>query len=86
MERTDGISRIERDSCKHVYNQYARRGARDIATLWWGGMLRIMGKRRVLYAKSPPYRGFVQKARQIGILPKNLNEYFGYGLFVGQKL
>lgn len=51
----------------------------------WGGMLRIMGKMLVLYGKSPDYRKFVKEARQRGILPKNLDVYFGYGLFVGRK-
>jgi hypothetical protein len=51
----------------------------------WRGMVKIMGKMLVLYAKSPHYRQFVKDAPQSGILPKNLNEYFGYGLFVGKK-
>jgi ubiquinone/menaquinone biosynthesis C-methylase UbiE len=51
----------------------------------WGGMIRIMGKMLMLYAKSPDYREFVKEARRSGILPKNLDMYFGYGLFVGQK-
>lgn len=51
----------------------------------WGGILRIMGRTLLLYAKSPLYRDFVKRVRQGGIVPEHLNEYFGYGLFVGRK-
>ena len=39
----------------------------------------------LLYAKSPSYRDFVKKIRQGGVIPDHLNEYFGYGLFIGWK-
>ena len=51
----------------------------------WGGMLRVMGRTLLLYVKSPSYRDFVKRVRQGGIVPDNLKEYFGYGLFVGRK-
>jgi ubiquinone/menaquinone biosynthesis C-methylase UbiE len=50
-----------------------------------GGMLRVMGRALRLYAKSPAYRRFVKGVGQQGVVPANLAEYFGYGLFVGQK-
>jgi ubiquinone/menaquinone biosynthesis C-methylase UbiE len=49
------------------------------------GMLRVMGRMILLYARSPEYRKFVSEVRQRGIVPPNLEEYFGYGLFVGRK-
>jgi arsenite methyltransferase len=51
----------------------------------WGGMLKVMGRTLVLYAKSPAYRMFVKGVRQAGLMPDNLQEYFGCGLFVGRK-
>jgi ubiquinone/menaquinone biosynthesis C-methylase UbiE len=51
----------------------------------WGGILRIMGRTLRLYTKSSSYRDFVKTIRQGGIVPDHLNEYFGYGLFVGRK-
>lgn len=50
-----------------------------------GGMLRILSRTFSLYARNPAYRQFVKRVRQGGITPKNLEEYFGYGLFVGRK-
>jgi ubiquinone/menaquinone biosynthesis C-methylase UbiE len=50
-----------------------------------GGMLRVMGRMLRLYVKNPAYREFVKRVRQGGVAPANLVEYFGYGLFVGQK-
>jgi arsenite methyltransferase len=50
-----------------------------------GGMLGVFLRMLLLYARSPAYRRFVKGVRQTGVLPKNLEEYFGYGLFIGQK-
>jgi len=38
-----------------------------------------------LYLKSRDYRAFVQGVRRGGVIPPNLTEYFGYGLYAGQK-
>ena len=51
----------------------------------WGSMLQVVGRTLMLYIRNPFYREFVKKVRQGGIVPENLNEYFGYGLFVGHK-
>ncbi len=51
----------------------------------WGGMLRVMGRTLLLYAKSPFYRDFVKRVRQGGVVPDHLTEYFGYGLFIGRR-
>jgi ubiquinone/menaquinone biosynthesis C-methylase UbiE len=50
-----------------------------------GGSLRIMGRMLLLYARNPAYRNFAKQVRQGGVTPDNLEEYFGYGLFIGQK-
>ena len=50
-----------------------------------GGLLGVMWRMLSLYVKSPAYRKFVKEARKEGITPKNLDEYFGYGLYVGRK-
>lgn len=49
------------------------------------GMLGVMGRMLLLYARSPAYRKFVKGVRQDGVVPDRLDEYFGYGLFVGCK-
>jgi ubiquinone/menaquinone biosynthesis C-methylase UbiE len=49
------------------------------------GMLRVWGRMLRLYFKNPAYRRFVKRVRQGGLVPENLNEYFGYGLYVGRK-
>ena len=50
-----------------------------------GGMLGVLWRMLLLYVRNPAYRKFVKEMREGGILPENLKEYFGYGLFVGQK-
>lgn len=35
--------------------------------------------------RNPHYREFLKKVRSEGLIPDNLTEYFGYGLYVGRK-
>jgi hypothetical protein len=51
----------------------------------WGGMLGILYRMLSLYATSPAYRRFVKEVRENEITPANLDEYFGYGLYVRRK-
>jgi SAM-dependent methyltransferase len=50
-----------------------------------GGMLRIWRRTLSLYLRNPAYRAFVRSVRQQGLMPENLPEYFGYGVYVGRK-
>ena len=49
------------------------------------GMLGIYRRIFLLYIRNPAYRKFVKEVQQGGLTPKNLDEYFGYGIFVGRK-
>jgi len=51
----------------------------------WGGMVRVVKRMLSLYARNPAYRRFVKAVREEGITPENLDEYFGYGTYVGRK-
>jgi ubiquinone/menaquinone biosynthesis C-methylase UbiE len=51
----------------------------------WEGMLGILYRVLSLYTTSPAYRKFVKEVRENEITPANLDEYFGYGLYVGRK-
>ena len=50
-----------------------------------GGMLGVMFRMLGLYLRNPNYRQFVKGVSETGIVPENLNEYFGYGLFIAKK-
>lgn len=50
-----------------------------------GGMLRILLRTLRLYLRNPNYRKFVKRINQEGIQPDSLEEYFGYGIYVGKK-
>jgi arsenite methyltransferase len=63
-----------RNETKGIFQRYGCRGMLGI----WGRMLR-------LYARNPAYRRFVKQIGKEGVAPKNLNEYLGYGLYVGKK-
>lgn len=63
-----------RDEAKGVLQRYG-----------CAGMLGIWRRTLALYLRNPAYRRFVKQVRQQGMVPENLSEYFGYGLFVGQK-
>jgi ubiquinone/menaquinone biosynthesis C-methylase UbiE len=49
------------------------------------GILRIYRRLIGLYFRSSDYRAFVKRISKEGIAPPNLEEYFGYGLYVGRK-
>jgi ubiquinone/menaquinone biosynthesis C-methylase UbiE len=49
------------------------------------GMLRIWWRTLRLYLRNPAYRRFVKSIYQGGLIPDNLGQYFGYGLYVGRK-
>jgi arsenite methyltransferase len=60
--------------------------ARGILQRYGGsGMLRSMWRALRMYVRNPAYRRFVTRVRKEGITPENLQEYFGYGLYVGRK-
>ncbi len=50
-----------------------------------GGMLSVMGRMLKLYFGNPAYRKFVKEIRQEGVIPPHLEEYFGYGIYIGRK-
>ena len=51
----------------------------------YGVMLGNMLRALRLYLRNPAYRDFVKSVNQGGIVPDNLTEYFGYGMYVGRK-
>ena len=51
----------------------------------WRGMLGVMSRMLSLYTRNPTYRRFVKEVQETGIVTENLNEYFGYGVYVGRK-
>jgi SAM-dependent methyltransferase len=54
-----------------------RYGLRGMLGIWW----RMLG----LVIGSPAYRRFLKALRQQGLGPSGLDDYLGYGLFVGRK-
>jgi arsenite methyltransferase len=49
------------------------------------GMVGSMLRALVMYIRNPAYREFVKGVREGGVVPENLSEYFGYGMYVGRK-
>jgi arsenite methyltransferase len=75
-----------REIIKRIYEINTQGETRGILRRYgWRGMLGVLGRILLLYARSPAYRKFVKSVRRSGVIPMNLETYFGYGLFVGQK-
>ena len=70
--RTYGVK--VKDETRGIIQRYGR-----------GGMLKVYWRMLRLYMRNPDYREFVKEVRNIGIAPRDLDEYFGYGLYVGRK-
>jgi ubiquinone/menaquinone biosynthesis C-methylase UbiE len=61
-------------------------GFRDLVGrygLW--EMLKIYGRMFSLYRRSADYREFIRAVKETGRMPAGAMEYFGYGIYVGQK-
>ncbi len=51
----------------------------------FGGFMKVIGRMLRLYFTNPDYKAFVKGVKEQGVTPENLDEYFGYGLYVGRK-
>jgi len=51
----------------------------------FGEFMKILGRMLKLYFNNPDYRAFVNNLKKEGVTPKDLDVYFGYGLYIGQK-
>ena len=49
------------------------------------GMVMSLFRALKMYIINPDYRQFVKKVQDRGITPANLEEYFGYGLYIAKK-
>jgi arsenite methyltransferase len=75
-----------RESVVRIYEINTQSETRGILQRYgFRGMLRSLWRALSLYTKNPAYRRFVKGVREGGIIPENLYEYFGYGLYVGRK-
>ena len=50
-----------------------------------GNILGTMLRALRLYLRNPTYRDFLKRVRQVGVVPDNISDYFGYGMYVGRK-
>jgi ubiquinone/menaquinone biosynthesis C-methylase UbiE len=75
-----------REIVVRTYEIQVRKEAKEILRRYgYGGMLRNIYRAIILYAKSSDYRRFLKDVRSKGIAPDNIEEYFGYGIYVGRK-
>ena len=69
-----------------VYGINTREEAKGLMRRYgYGGMLRSIVRMIYTYARNPAYRRFVKEVRNEGVVPNDLEEYFGYGIYIGKK-
>ena len=51
----------------------------------WGGFLGSLVQAFGLYLRDPNYREFLKSISKEGLTPPDLDEYFGYGIYIGKK-
>jgi ubiquinone/menaquinone biosynthesis C-methylase UbiE len=74
------------DITKQIYPVDAKQEAKLLLRRYrYGGMIAIILRTMLLYIRNPAYRDFVKSVNQGGIVPDNISEYFGYGMYVGIK-
>lgn len=75
------------DITTRIYPVNAQKEARLLLRRYGcSGMVGTMLRGLAMYIRNPAYRAFVKGVRQDGVVPKNLDEYFGYGMYVGRKV
>jgi hypothetical protein len=75
-----------RDIVAQTYPVNARYETRALLRPYGGGgMVRVMLRELALYARNPAYQRFVRGVGEGGLIPQNLGEYFGYGIYVGRQ-
>lgn len=72
FQRTSAIS--TREESRGILERYG-----------WGGFLGSVLQAFGLYLRSSDYREFVKSIRSEGLTPPELDEYFGYGIYIGKK-
>ena len=76
-----------RDIAKQIYPVNAKQEAKLLLRRYsLAGMITIILRTMRLYFRNPAYRDFVKSVNQGGIVPDNITEYFGYGMYVGRKI
>jgi hypothetical protein len=74
------------DITMRIYPVDAKKEARLLVQRYGiGGMLTSALRGLIMYARNPAYRDFVRGVGKSGVIPENLSEHFGYGLYVGRK-
>lgn len=73
-----------------IYHRVSRISTREesrglLQRYGWGGFLGSMWRALGLYLSSREYREFLQSIREEGITPPHLEDYFGYGIYIGKK-
>jgi SAM-dependent methyltransferase len=51
----------------------------------WGGFLSSLVQAFGLYLRSADYRNFLKSISKEGLTPPDLEDYFGYGIYIGKK-
>lgn len=75
-----------RDIVARTYRINTRSEAKNIIQRY--GLMEILSicyRALRLYIRNPAYRNFLKEVREVGPAPENLDEYFGYGIYVGRK-
>ena len=71
---------------KQIYPVNAKQEAKLLLRRYrLDGMIAIILRTIRLYLRNSAYRDFVKRVNQGGIVPGNITEYFGYGIYVGRK-
>lgn len=81
---------LERAELREIFLRTEAIGMQDetrgiIRRYGYRGMFRTLWRALRLYLRNPAYRSFDQGIRNSGLKPQNLEQYFGYGLYVGRK-
>ncbi len=90
LTRDDWVGLLEGAGLTHVFSRVSGLDMKGetrglVRRYGYLGMLNSVVRGIFLYMRSPEYRGFVKRVKEEGVVPENLDEYFGYGIYIGKK-
>ncbi len=90
LEERDWVQLMQKAGLVDIFQRTSTISTREesrglLERYGWGGFLSSLMLAIGLYIRSSDYREFLKSIREEGLTPPGLDEYFGYGIYIGKK-
>jgi ubiquinone/menaquinone biosynthesis C-methylase UbiE len=90
LQSGDWVEMMQKVGLVDIFHRTSTISTRDesrglLERYGWGGFLSSLVQAFSLYIRNSDYREFLKSIREEGLTPPDLEEYFGYGIYIGKK-